>query len=625
METGSKNILVQSLGDFRNNLFQLIITDFIARILIFVLISPVIGLLLKIFLSTTSSGVVTDTAIIKFLLHPTGIAALLFFSTVFLWIMFLENGLVMVIGFASIKGRRIKWYDAFRYTLKNISAIIHLAWIAVHRLALIIFPFLAVCGSVYLLFLNKHDINYYLTDKPPEFHLSVVIVGLCFALTSLMIIYKISGWILALPMVLFEKTVGKQALAASYKAVLGKKLKISLYIVSCIISVLLISFLINITAFFLGHILVPSGSLNFTFILIVLGFVLLFSGVLHFFLALLSTVLFPLFLVRLYISIADPEKIKENIVSGVNQEKKITRKITGKIILICIACLFLITAGVGYIFIRSLDWDDHAQIIAHRGGAGVAPENTVAAFEQAISDGADWLELDVQENADGIVIIEHDRDFMRVASKNLDVYKSRSSDLADMDVGSFFDPAFSDQRIPLLGEVLELSRKRAGILIELKYYGHDHKLEERVVEIVESANMESEIMIMSLEYDAVQKTAALRPGWTYGLLNAVAIGDLTKLDVDFLAFTAKAASYSMIRRAHKSGMKVYVWTVDDPVQMSVMMSRGVDGIITDQVALVNKVKDMRKKLTPLGRFVIWIAGETGFLRGINISSARDDA
>ena len=117
----------------------------------------------------------------------------------------------------------------------------------------------------------------------------------------------------------------------------------------------------------------------------------------------------------------------------------------------------------------------------------------------------------------------------------------------------------------------------------------------------------------------------LGPTWTYGFLNAVALGDLTHLDVGFLALTANAASYWMIRHAHRRGMKVYAWTIDDPVQMSVMMSRGVDGIITDQVALARQVLELRAKLTPLGRFVVWMAGETGLLRGMEKSSAKDEA
>jgi glycerophosphoryl diester phosphodiesterase len=137
--------------------------------------------------------------------------------------------------------------------------------------------------------------------------------------------------------------------------------------------------------------------------------------------------------------------------------------------------------------------------------------------------------------------------------------------------------------------------------------------------------MSRDIVVMSLKYDGVQKTAAMRPDWTYGLLNTVSLGDLTRLKVDFLALNASAATYSMIRRAHRQGIKVHVWTVDDPVQMSVMMSRGVDGLITDDPATARRVQEIRAELTPFGRLLVWIAGEAGLLDGLEESSTPDDA
>ena len=81
----------------------------------------------------------------------------------------------------------------------------------------------------------------------------------------------------------------------------------------------------------------------------------------------------------------------------------------------------------------------------------------------------------------------------------------------------------------------------------------------------------------------------------------------------------------MINRAHKQGMKVYVWTINDPVQMSVMMSRGVDGIITDEPALARQVMALRKQLTPFGRMIVWIGGETGLFHGADRISTEEDA
>ena len=223
------------------------------------------------------------------------------------------------------------------------------------------------------------------------------------------------------------------------------------------------------------------------------------------------------------------------------------------------------------------------------------------------------------------MIVEHDRDFMRAAGARIEVSQATNEDLADLDIGSSFAPEFSDQRVPTLRQVLELAKGKVGIFIELKYYGRDVQLEEKVVELVEETGMSDDIVVMSLNYDGVRKTAAIRPNWTYGLLNAVAIGDLTRLDVDFLALTANNTTVPMIRRTHRRGMKSYPWTIDDPVQMWIMMSRGADGIITDQVARAKRIKELRAEVTPVGRFIIWIAGEVGLLRGMENSSPEDNA
>jgi glycerophosphoryl diester phosphodiesterase len=72
-------------------------------------------------------------------------------------------------------------------------------------------------------------------------------------------------------------------------------------------------------------------------------------------------------------------------------------------------------------------------------------------------------------------------------------------------------------------------------------------------------------------------------------------------------------------------MKVYVWTINDPVRMSILLSRGVDGIITDDPALAREVLGMRAGLSPVGRLVLWAAGETGFLPDLEGASEEGDA
>jgi len=108
---------------------------------------------------------------------------------------------------------------------------------------------------------------------------------------------------------------------------------------------------------------------------------------------------------------------------------------------------------------------------------------------------------------------------------------------------------------------------------------------------------------------------------------AVAV-DFPKLGLDpkrTVAVNAETAKLSLIRRAHARGKKVHVWTVNDPVQMSIMMSRGVDGIITDNPALAVRVKRLREEIGSLGRLVFWAAGEARLLRGLEQSSLEEEA
>ena len=156
------------------------------------------------------------------------------------------------------------------------------------------------------------------------------------------------------------------------------------------------------------------------------------------------------------------------------------------------------------------------QIIAHRGAAGKAPENTLTSIQQAITDGTDWVEIDVQETKDGKVIVIHDSDFMKLAGVNKKVWDITYDETRAIDIGSWFAQEFSAERTPTLAEVLQLAKGNAKVLIELKYYGHTDKLEQRVAAIVEQAGMADDVAIMSLKLDGIQKFHSIQPQWNTG-------------------------------------------------------------------------------------------------------------
>ena len=284
-----------------------------------------------------------------------------------------------------------------------------------------------------------------------------------------------------------------------------------------------------------------------------------------------------------------------------------TINITKRGVVVFLVAAVVIAGLTGSWLIQGIQTNDDITIVAHRGAAGKAQENTLASIRQAIEDKADWIEIDVQETADGDIVVMHDSDFMKLAGNKLKILDATMPLLADIDIGSWYDPSFSQERVPTLKQVLDTTRGKAKLVIELKYYGHDKNLEQRVVDIVEDAGMVGETAIMSLKYNAVKKMRALRPDWKIGLLSTTSIGDLSSLDADFLAVAMGMASAGFIRRTHEAGKQVFVWTVNDPVSMSRMISMGVDGIITDEPEMARHVLKERAKLSTAERLLIHTA------------------
>jgi glycerophosphoryl diester phosphodiesterase len=192
------------------------------------------------------------------------------------------------------------------------------------------------------------------------------------------------------------------------------------------------------------------------------------------------------------------------------------------------------------------------------------------------------------------------------------IWEATAEELRQVDIGSHFAAEYSDQRVPTLDEVLTACKGRIGVNIELKYYGHNQALEEKVIEQVEAHSMANEVVVMSLKSEMIDKVKRLRPEWTVGLLTAVAAGDLTRAPADFLAVKQSLATDSFVRSAHGRGKTVAAWTLNDVQSVSMMASRGVDNMITDDPVMARKVKQQRAEMNPLERLSIELAFRFGW-------------
>ncbi|MEM8666714.1 MAG: glycerophosphodiester phosphodiesterase [Planctomycetota bacterium] len=598
-------------SDFRDCWRRLVLTDFVYNLIGIAILTPLLGVLFRLLISFSGDTVLSDTDILFFFLRPMGLVTILLSGAVWLAIVALGQASLLSILCANAEGKKLGLIGALRFSSIHAVAVVRLTARLVVYTLVVVAPFLIVAGLIYFVLLTEFDINYYLTEKPPEFLMSVAIGGVLSVALIALLLWLSSSWLFALPIVLFEKASPKEALHSSVALARGRRRSVAAWIVSWIIATFVLTSVASGLVALVGRVLVPDPDGSLRLMVFSIGVTMLLLFIVNQIVSLFSITSFATIHFGLYRSMSDrseesflhidvKELERENGRALLNRR----RALAGLVVGLVVATLVGATAS------HTIQLDDNVQIMAHRGSSKAAPENTMAAIRQAIVDDADWVEIDVQENADGEVVVFHDSDFMKLAGNPLKIWDATNDDLEQIDIGSWFSPQFADERVPTLADVLKECRGKINVNIELKYYGHDQQLEKRVAEIVESNGMASHIILMSLKREAVTKMKKIRPEWKVGLLMSVAIGDLKQLDADFLAVNASFATRGMIQHAHSLEKDVFVWTVNDAPTMSVMISRGVDGLITDKPALTRSVLEQRAQMSGPQRllleFAVWL-------------------
>ena len=567
------------------------------------LFAPMTGILGQFLLNLSGQTVLSDLDIAYFFLTPAGMVALILFVSVLITILVFEQASLMAVCNAAIKGQTIGFIAALLFTLRRVKKIFFFAIQLVLRVLLITLPFIGLAFAIAWVMLSTYDINYYLATKPPIFTVATTSIAVVLTAMAVVLGRNLCSWSLALPLVLFNNETPTRSFAESERLSMGDKQLFLMTLGSWMLAGILLSTVILGAVQLLGSILAPLFFNSITLLVPTLGALALLWALANLFVTTFSSGSFAALLILFYQR--KEIAIKPDTFSEEKQSAK--KPISRSLFFILLLAGTGIAILAGFFLLKGVPSDNDAIIIAHRGAAGKAPENTLTAMSHAINDGADWLEIDVQESIDGEVVVIHDSDFMKLGGKKLKVWEGTLEEIKEIDVGSWFNKDFSAERVPTLAELLELAKGKCNVLIELKYYGYDELLEQRVADIVEQADMVNNVAVMSLKYEGIQRFRALRPSWTVGLLSSKAIGKISDLDVDFLAINMAAAKPAFIRRIHSAGKKVYVWTVNDQISMAQMMSLGVDGLITDEPALTYEVRTKNATLSPVERLILHTA------------------
>jgi glycerophosphoryl diester phosphodiesterase len=614
----TRSLLDDTLGSLRGSWKSLVVTDIAFKILAFVLLTPLMGVLFRTLLAASGSEVVSDFDIAMFFLGPLGWLCSILVGAIWLGIIALELASLMAVMCAKDANLRLGALGAIRFSSAGALPIIQVTARIVAWTLLASAPFLAIAAVIYFRLLTEFDINYYLQEMPPVFRVSVGIGAILLIGLTSVLLRLYSGWLFALPLVLFEEVRPAEALRLSAERTHGHRRTLLLWIVGWGLVMTLLSALTTAIVGLVGRMIVPEATASLQFLAVAVGLVLLLWFAVGLAVNLLSTTSFAAMLFNLYRQLGHDGSTDLRLPGAAKAISGTGLKITRQRLIVAAVVGVLLAIAIGVFALQSVRLQDDVEIMAHRGSSKAAPENTLASIQKAIDEGADWVEIDVQETADGEVVVLHDSDFMKLAGRNLKIWDATLDDLKDIDIGSWFAPEFRDQRVPTLAEVLDLCKGKIRVNIELKYYGHDQQLEQRVADIVRSREMDSQVVAMSLKMDAVRKMKSIRPNWRVGLLMSVSAGDLSKIEADFLAVNAGFVHRGFVRRVHDAEKEVFVWTVNDALAMSNMIGRGVDGLLTDKPALARRVLEERAKMSAPQRLLLELAE----LLGVPVETAE---
>ena len=230
-------------------------------------------------------------------------------------------------------------------------------------------------------------------------------------------------------------------------------------------------------------------------------------------------------------------------------------------------------------------------VMAHRGLSADAPENTLYAFSDAILVGADFIELDVQQTRDGVLVVMHDSNLKRTTGVNKDIWDVDYADIQNLDAGSWFDPAYANARIPTLEETLQFVDKRAKLNIEIKPTKHgSDTLEQDVAELITRYQYTDACYVTSFSYGSLKKVKEANPEIRTGYLMSVAYGQFYSLKyADAFSLNKVFVTSQVVNAAHQQGKQIFAWTVNGMSEVRSLCNLHVDSIITDDPVMVQNV------------------------------------
>lgn len=581
-----KGMIKNIFSNFKYNIKSTIIFELFYKLICLFLFIPINYNILNKFLNDIGTYNITNKDLIKLGLTSEGIVYIIIVLIISFIGIFIEISILTYLAYNSHEKKKSNFLEGTINAFSIFPKVPSIYMICIILISGVIGPLTGI--GIYSSLITRFTVPAFIKVALFKTLTGKIIYWTCIVFLILLLL----RWVLAIPIMIIENVTFKEAFKNSLSIYKRNRMKIIFNTLIWTILNYAIRFAMLGGIVYISTILLGKFERNYISSSMIMSIGLVMFFIVYITLSVITLPLFISFLVELYYRLKFYD-INERIFVPIDYYKnnKVYSwllKNRHRLVVLTLVVFVIISSSMGLAAILNNAINKNVKITAHRGSSLTAPENSISAIKNAISERADYVEIDVMTTKDDEVVVFHDSTLKRMAGINNSIKDMTLSEVREIDIGSQFSEEFAGEKIPTFKEVLRASKDKIKINIELKVKKKDDPLPEKVVDLLKKYEMEDQVIISSQDYESLQKIKEVDPLINVGFILTLGIGDFTKMNVDFVSVEYQMLKKDLVYSMHALGKEVHVWTINDKKRAENAMKLGADNIITDSVEMVQK-------------------------------------
>ena len=534
----------------------------VIRLLQFLFLVPVTTLAFALMLQITGFSHITEQNINSFLLHPFVICMMTLGIIIVLLFIHYEMGFLFIMAFNQQRTIRFKFLEILQQL--NKKAMYFFSFQTIY-LALFIVILLPIISYLFSFPMNQEiSILHFMLEQLTESRMGRFYYA---SLVGLVVILCVRSLVTLPIFTIHPKFTIGQSIQQSWR--LSIKKLFELLVLIAIISIISILFLFIVTFVSMLPLYVIERTIP-KLALVIAGVTLAFLEIT--FVVMISFLQIVVSQIMVAVTYPKHSLTKPRMVP-------FYKKRSSKLILFLGSCLLFLLTIMNINSLENTLYAPDTKIIAHRGYTGQGVENTISGLVSAANAGADLIELDIQQTADGDFVVYHDRTLRRLAGKTNAVANMTLRELTAITV---HENGFRD-KITSLDDYIEMAQSlKIGLLIELKIHGKESEnVLPRLVEKLRAHRVLDTYYVQSANPEMVEKLKKIAPNLRVGIVYALNVGLIDNNMIDFIALEESFVSENLIEELRQQDIDLFVWTLNKDRTLQEFIGKKVSGVITD--------------------------------------------